>query len=169
MKPLFIALVALCFPVITFCQDITGLWTGSLHNEITQQDHPYEIYISKEKGKYTAYSYTSFTIDDKQCFGVKKVNVRIAKDGKVVIQDASLIENNSPTQPNKNVIQLNVLNLKTQNNTATLEGEFVTNRTTVLDQLTGRISLTKTMLLNTSNLVKYFNKTGNENYLTALK
>lgn len=169
MKPIFIAIAALCFPVLTFCQDITGLWTGNLHNDLTKQYHPYEVIITKEKGKFSAYSYTSFTVEDKEYFAVKKVNVRIAKDGKVVLQDASLIENNSPTQPNKNVIQLNVLDLTTQNNIARLDGEFVTNRTTQLDQLNGRINLTKSILMSTSNLVKYLNKSGNENYLTYLK
>ncbi len=105
MKYFIPLVVAICCPVFAFCQDITGLWKGSMFNDSTQQFLDYEIVISKEKGKLTGYSRTSFVLDNQKYYGVKKMNVRVAKDGKIIMQDMKIVENNYPGGPNKNMIQ----------------------------------------------------------------
>ncbi|MEO6254641.1 MAG: hypothetical protein ABIO79_15120, partial [Ferruginibacter sp.] len=82
MKNFTLLTLVLCCPIIAFCQDITGLWKGTIFNDSTKQTLPYEIVISKEKGKLTGYSHTSYVINDKKYYGIKKMNIRVAKDGK---------------------------------------------------------------------------------------
>jgi len=169
MKSITIIIIALCFPSFVFCQDITGLWKGTMYNDSTKQSLEYEIVISKEKGKYTAYSHTWYVVDDKKYYGIKKINVRVAKDGKIVMQDAKLLEDNYPGPANKNVIQLNVLDLANSGDIASLDGEFVTNRSKGYRALTGHISIKKVNPLTKSDLVQYLQKTSGDNSFTAVK
>lgn len=143
MKFIKLMAVAVCCPLIALCQDITGLWAGTLYNDSTQQYHQYEIGISKENGKYSGYSHTWFMIDGKKYFGVKKIKVRVASDGKIIAEDGELMLNNYPVQPNKDVKQLNILDFVNKGTELTLTGEFVTNRTKKFAPLTGRIQLKK--------------------------
>ena len=156
MKFFKISALALCLPLSAFCQDITGLWTGTLYNDSTQQFHEYEIGISKEKGKYTGISKTWFFIGLQRYEGVKEVKVSIAKNGKIVIEDANLVFNNYPLQTPKEVRQLNILDFQKQDDQYLLNGLFVTNATKKYSPLTGKISLKRT-----SN----FSSTDHEQYL----
>lgn len=169
MKSFVPLMVAICCPVFVFCQDITGLWKGTMYNEVSNQSLDYEIVISKEKGKITAYSHTWFVIDDKKYYGVKKLNVRIAKDGKIVFQDAKLLDHNYPIVPYKEVLQLNVLNLASQGSEATMEGLFVTNRTRHFKELTGLINIKKVSLFSKSDIMSYLLKNRMDIDLTVLK
>ena len=160
MKPFIPLLIAICCPIIVFCQDITGLWKGSMYNDSTKQSLPYEMIISKENGKYTGYSHSWFLVEGKQYYGIKKIKVRVAKDGKIVVQDEALIENNYPVLPDKNVSQLNVLDIANSNNEVTLDGPFVTNRTKAYNELTGHISLKKVIETVESALLLFLQKNG---------
>ena len=166
MKMLYL-LAILCCPTFTFCQDITGLWKGTMLNDATKQSQPYEIFISKDKGKYTAYSHTWFVINDKKYYGIKKIKVRVAKDGKIIMLDAELVENNYPLTPNKNVLQLNVLDLANNGDDAVLDGLFVTNRSKDYDELTGHINVKKVSQLSQSDLMQYLQKNTGASTLTA--
>lgn len=169
MKSFTLIIIVLCFPSFIFCQDITGLWKGTMYNDSTKQSLEYEIVISKEKGKYTAYSHTWYVVDDKKYYGIKKINVRVAKDGKIVMQDAKLLEDNYPGPANKNVIQLNVLDLANSGVEASLDGEFVTNRSKGYRALTGHISIKRVNPLTKSDLVQYLQKSSGDNSFTAVK
>ena len=171
MKHLILAIVVFCAPITVFCQDITGLWSGTLFNDDTQQSLPYEILIKKEKGRLTGYSQTWFLVNDKKYYGVKKIKIHTARDGKIVIQDAGLIENNYPSAPNKDLIQLNILDMVTNNNETILNGPYVTNATRSFGSLSGRISLKKVATSDQSSLLAYLLKNNIENDLsvTAVK
>jgi hypothetical protein len=110
-------------------------------------------------------------LNNKKYYGIKKINVRIAKDGKIVMQDEDLVENNYPTPANKNVIQLNVLDLAITGADATLDGLFVTNRSKAFNALTGKIHVSRVSpLLAETNAVEYFKKQNNEgNEITAVR
>ena len=168
MKYFVPILVALCFPMMAFCQDITGLWKGTMYNDSTQKALPYELYVVKENGKYTGYTHSWFLVNGQQYYGIKKVKIRIAKDGKIVIQDATLIQNNYPVAPD-NVSQLNVLDLASSGTEATMDGPFVTNRTRTYTELTGRINIKKASTVTDSALMEYLAKNGIESNLTVSK
>ena len=170
MKPIIFILAVICCPVFAFCQDITGLWKGTMYNDSTKQSLEYEIVINKENGKYTGYSHTSYVIDGTKYFGVKKINVRIAKDGKIVMQDAKWIENNYTGGQSKHVIQLNVLDLATSGDQIFMDGLFITNRTKGHHALTGRLSVKKEDPRSTrTELKKYLQANTAEGNLTAVK
>ena len=170
MKYLVPVLVALCFPMMAFCQDITGLWKGTMYNDSTKQSLDYEIVIRKVNGKLTGFSHTSYVVDDKKYYGIKKINVRVAKDGKIVMQDAKSLENNYPGGPNKNVIQLNVLDFANSGDENFLDGIFVTNRSKEYQAFTGRMSIKKVNpLVAQSDLWKYLQKNTEEDNMTVVK
>jgi hypothetical protein len=170
MKYAAYIMVALCFPITSFCQDISGLWKGTMFNDSTQQSLPYEIVINKENGKYTGFSHSWFVVNGKQYYGIKKIKVHVAKDGKIIIQDAALIDNNYPVSPDKNVSQLNVLDLSNSGTETILDGPFVTNRTKNYNELTGRINVKKVNTLSEeSALMEYLQRNGSHNGLAAVK
>ena len=170
MKYLVPVLVALCFPMMAFCQDITGLWKGTMYNDSTNQSLDYEIVITKVKGKLTGFSHTSYVVNNVKYYGIKKMNIRVAKDGKIVMQDAKILENNYPDKQNKNVIQLNVLGLTNNGAETFLDGLFVTNRSREFNELTGRLSIKKVNpLVSQSVLLKYLDPNTAEDNLTAGK
>ena len=170
MKSLIPIIVVLCLPAMAFCQDITGLWKGTMYNDSTKQSLDYEIVISKVKGKLTGFSHTSYVINEKKYYGIKKISVRLAKDGKIVFQDARLLENNYDNQQNKNVIQLDVLNLANSGSESFMDGIFVTNRSKEYQAVTGRMSIKKVNpLVVQSDLMDYLQKNTDEGSLTAAK
>lgn len=160
MKRFIPVIVAICCPVFAFCQDITGLWKGTMYNNATNKSLPYEIYISKNNNKYSGYSYSWFTVNGKEYYGVKTLKINIAKDGKVVILDETLINNNYPDGPDKNVRQLNVLDLASKDNEVVLDGPFETRRTKDYQELTGRINVKKVSTLTESDLLAFLQKNG---------
>ncbi len=170
MKYLIPLIVAICCPVMVFCQDITGLWKGTMYSDSTKQSLDYEIVISKVKGKFTGFSNTSYVVNDKKYSGIKKINVRVAKDGKIIFQDARLLENNYASQENKNVIQLNVLDLANSGSESIMNGIFVTNRSKEYQAVTGRLSIKKVNpLVVQSDLMDYLRKNADEENMTAAK
>ncbi|MBK7123714.1 MAG: hypothetical protein IPH68_13455, partial [Chitinophagaceae bacterium] len=166
MKYFVPLMAAICCPLFVLCQDITGLWKGTMINEVSKQSLDYEIVISKEKGKITAYSHTWFVIDDKKYYGVKKLNVRIAKDGKIVLQDAKLLDNNYPIVPYKEVLQLNVLEPGQTGIRKLPSRTFVTNRTRHFKELTGTINIKKVSPFSKSDLLSYLQQNSMEIDLT---
>ena len=150
-------------------KDITGLWKGTLFNDTTQKYYKYEIGISKEKGKYTGFSHTWFLVGDTQYFGVKKVSVKLAPDGKILIEDNGLIAHNYPIPPNKGVRQLNVLTLNAADSIMTLAGPFATNRTKDFHSLTGSVSLQRKNDFWQSSLVPHLQELGRDEELSFVK
>ena len=169
MKYFIYLMVALCSPMVVFCQDITGLWKGTMFNDSTHQSLQYEIVINKKNGKYTGFSHTWFVVNGKKYYGIKKIDIRIAKDGKIVMQDAKLVEENYPMLPNKDIQQLNVLDLATLGDETSLDGLFVTNRTKQRRELTGHISIKKVNPSSDSDLVQYLEKNNGDYNLTVAK
>jgi hypothetical protein len=155
MKYILALLIAVCVPVFIFCQDITGLWQGTLYNDSSKQYLDYEIIINKEAKSYTAFSLTWFVVEGKKYFGIKKLDVHIAKDGKIVLVDEKIIEENYPPAFAQHIQQLNVLDFKIEGSTAFLEGPFVTKRTKKYKELTGRIAIKRVDLLSQSDLMQF--------------
>lgn len=160
MKFISTTLACLCLPAIVFCQDISGLWSGTLYNDSTSQYHDYEIGITKEKGKYSGISKTSYTLEEKKYEAVKKLKVRLAPDGKIVLEDADLVFYNYPLQPFKNVKQLNILDLQKENDQFVLSGIFVTNATKKYSPLTGKVALKRKSDFTTAELQQYLLNNG---------
>jgi hypothetical protein len=159
----------ICAPFMAISQDLDGLWKGSIQNDSTHHILQYEILISKQKGKYTGYSHTWFLINDQKFYGIKKIKVHVARDGKIVIEDEALIDNNYPVPLNENVRQLNILDFVATGTESKLDGIFVTNRTREFAPLTGRTILQRVDKSSTSDLVDYLQRSRKGNDFTAIK
>ncbi|MBC7867323.1 MAG: hypothetical protein H7X88_07300 [Gloeobacteraceae cyanobacterium ES-bin-316] len=165
----YLIILLFVLPKTLFAQDITGLWKGTLYNDTTQQFYKYEIGISKEKGKYSGFSHTWFILDDKQYYGVKKIKIKVADDGKIVVEDDGLIANNYPVAPSKNVRQLNILQLDAADSVMKLTGPFTTNATKDYRPLTGTINLQRKNDFWQSALVPHLQELGKEEDLSFVK
>lgn len=161
-----LTLLAFLLPIAVCAQRnsndaITGLWTGTLHNDSTGSSCNYEIAITKDKGKLTGFSHTWFVVAGKQYYGVKKVAIKNAPDGKIIIVDAELLDNDYPEET-KFVPQLNVLTLQQANGHAILSGPFVTNRTKAYQAVTGHVKLTRNNVHLQSALWPHIRQLGKE-------
>ncbi len=161
-KHLIIVLL-LSFPLLLTAQsaavDITGLWTGTLYNDTTGRTLRYEIAISEEKGKLSAFTHTFFIIDDKQYHGVKRSRVK-KQDGKIIIETIELIANNYPIPPPKGVKQIDKLTLEIQDSIMVLSGPFVTTRTKDYHPLTGSIRVQRKNDYRQSALIPHLEELG---------
>lgn len=169
MKQFITTVIVFLFPLFIFSQDITGLWKGNIYNDSTKNSLTYELLVKKEKGKYIGFSYSRFLIGGIEYYGIKKVRVSVAKDGKIVIIDAGLIENNFPEAPDKNISQLNILDLVSRENESILDGPFVTNNTKHFREVTGHINIKRVNTFSESRLMEYFQKKGMENVVASVK
>ena len=167
MKYLLYLIVLLAAPSAVFSQDITGLWKGTLYNDSTQQSFQYEVVVSKDHGKYSAFSYTWFQEKGSKLYGVKKIKVHVAKDGKIIMQDAELVKNNYNPDPNQKIFQLNVLDFADNSGEPTLDGLFVTNRTKAFHEHSGRITLKRVSAVVQGDLMENF-QLGNSETTTTL-
>lgn len=115
-------MLLLLFPLKSFAQDITGIWTGVLKTA----DGPlhYELAISGDKEKFTGYSLTIFTFDGVENTGVKSVKLK-NKKGKISLEDGEMIYNNY-TSPPKRVVLFGDMVLKKKDTIMILEGTFST-------------------------------------------
>ncbi|MEO6407023.1 MAG: hypothetical protein ABIY51_07645 [Ferruginibacter sp.] len=157
-------------PLRLLSQDITGLWQGTLYNDTTRLYYKYEIGISEDKkGKLSGFSHTWFLLDDQQFYGVKKVKVRRAADGKLIIEDDGLIANNYPVSPAKHVRQLNVLALDVNDSVMTLSGPYSTNRTKEYRSLTGSVLVRRKKDFRQSALVPHLQELGLDEQLSFVK
>ncbi|MDB5200924.1 MAG: hypothetical protein JWQ27_333 [Ferruginibacter sp.] len=168
MKSFITIFAILCLPMALFSQDISGRWKGTIYNDSTKQSLQYEIVINKENGRYSGFSHTWFLIGEKKYYGLKKVKVHIAKDGKVIIEDAALLENNYPLLPDNRIRQLNVLEFR-EGAEPVLDGIFVTNRTKQFNELTGRINVRRVSSITAEDVTQYVQRTVQENNPTASK
>lgn len=152
-----ILLLLCCLPLQLFAQDFTGLWSGTLYNDSTKTELFYEIAISKQNGKYSAYSYTNFMVEKMKLTGVKRLMVTLVKDH-IVLEDEKLIYNDYPFDPPKGVKQLCELSLSQDNGIAMLTGKFITSRTRQYGKpVTGTVTLRKKEVFTSSKLLPVLN------------
>ncbi|MEI8060654.1 MAG: hypothetical protein WCG67_10890, partial [Ferruginibacter sp.] len=84
------------------------------------------------------------------------------KNGKIVMQDGELVTHNFPVAPDKNVEQLNVLDMFSFDNDIVMDGPFATQQTKKYSALTGRIHVKKVLASNQSSLINYLNNYNND-------
>jgi hypothetical protein len=164
----YLTLLFILFSNILPAQDITGLWKGTSYNDTTGQLYRYEIAISEEKGKLSGYSHTWVIDDDKQYYGVKKIKIK-KQDGKIIVEDVSLIANNYPVVPDKNIRQLSVLTLEVKDSILTMTGPYSTNRTKMYHSLTGSISVQRKNDFWQSALIPHLQELGKARELSFVQ
>ncbi|MDB5253227.1 MAG: hypothetical protein JWP27_2396 [Flaviaesturariibacter sp.] len=139
MKALFLA-GSLCAAAIAQAQDVSGLYTGTLFNDTTRIYQNYELALSEYRGKITGYSYTTFVLNDKYYYGIRRIKAS-KRDGKLLIEDDKMIANNFPQPPDKGVKRLTVIPLNGVDTVTTLAGKWQTNRTRQFYAISGSIEL----------------------------
>ncbi|MGN6193914.1 MAG: hypothetical protein ACTHOB_03185 [Ginsengibacter sp.] len=135
-------LIAFLFPVTTFSQDISGVWTGHIYNDTTRKNIHYELAINESDGKASGFSHTTFVFDSLENVGVKSVKIRIKKD-RIEVVDDKFIYNNFPSPPPEGVKMYSFLTLSENDTTEVLSGTWMTNSTKIYNSVTGTIFLEK--------------------------
>ncbi len=152
-------LIFFLFPLQSFAQDITGVWTGTLYNDTTKQYLKYELAISEYEGKLSGYSHTIFIIDSTENIGVKSVKIKRANDN-FLVEDDKLIDNNYSAPPAKGVKTFSDLVLSQNDSALVLSGSFETNQTRIYKKLTGKIFLEKKREAEKSSIIPKLQKLG---------
>ena len=153
-------LIFLLFPLKLFCQDISGLWIGSLYNDSTQQNVYYELAISEINGKYNGYSYTTFNVNGKTAVGVKSIKISPEKN-RFYFEDVDLLYNNYPVAPPKGVRQLTSVELSETDNLKLLTGKFITTRSKQYGkQVTGTVALQQKKNIENDKLMTILDELG---------
>jgi hypothetical protein len=146
-------LIFLLLPIKLFSQDVEGVWTGTIYNDTTHKYIPYEIAISKSKGKLSGFSHTIFIGENNRNeIGVKSLKIK-KKGDKILIEDDELIYNNYAEPAPKGIKQYSVLNVMQGDSGLLLIGVFSTNRTKEYASLTGIIHLQKKNKISENKII----------------
>ncbi len=169
MRRIIALIIIILSPFISFSQDLSGLWAGTLVNDSTHEVLKYEVFIKKDGKDFVAFSQTWFIIGTETYYGIKRMKARIAKDKKLILVDDVLLSYNYPLETKKNLKQINVLDFIVTNGESFLNGGFETNATKTFSPLTGDISLKKQALPYNSSLISFLQKQSGNNTVVAAK
>ncbi|RYZ00418.1 MAG: hypothetical protein EOO11_01700 [Chitinophagaceae bacterium] len=129
--------------LVTRCagaQEVNGLYIGTLYNDTTRLLQHFELSLTQEGGRIRGFAYSTFTVNDRFYYGIRKVK-GIIRDGQLFVEDDDLLDNNFPEKPAKGVRKLLVLPVTGGGLVETLEGRWETNRTKIYAPVTGSVSL----------------------------
>jgi hypothetical protein len=134
--------VIILFPLLSFSQDLSGVWTGYMYNDTTHKNIHYELAINESNGKASGYSHTTFIFDSIKNIGVKSVKIKIKKDH-IYIADDDFIFNNYSIPPPKDVKMYSELTFSENDTAEVLSGNWMTNSTKIYNSVTGTLFLQK--------------------------
>jgi hypothetical protein len=149
-----ILLPALFLSVVAYAQNLTGLYTGTLFNDTTKLTQNYELALKDDGKNITGTSYTTFVLDDQYYFGLRTLK-GYKKDGKLILEEVSLLENNFPVAPPKGIRRMAVIPINDSGEIELLNGMWQTNRTKQFKPVTGLINLRKDEETAKSALMSY--------------
>jgi hypothetical protein len=109
-------------------QDISGFYSGKLVNDSTGKEQQYELALSEYRGKITGYSYTTFIVDDKFYYSVKRVKAQ-RNNGTLEVEDVKMLGNNFPQPPDKGVRQVMSIPLNEKDSITEIRGTWKTTET----------------------------------------
>jgi hypothetical protein len=147
-------LPALFLAVFAGAQNLTGLYTGTLFNDTTKLTQNYELALKDDGKNITGTSYTTFVLDDQYYYGLRTLK-GYKKDGKLILEEVSLLENNFPVAPPKGVRRIAVIPINDSGEVELLNGMWQTNRTKQFSPATGLINLRKDQETAKSALMSY--------------
>lgn len=149
-----ILLPALFLSAFAGAQNLTGLYTGTLFNDTTKLTQNYELALKDDGKNITGTSYTTFVLDDQYYYGLRTLK-GYKKDGKLILEEVSLLENNFPVAPPKGVRRMAVIPINDSGEVELLNGMWQTNRTKQFSPATGLINLRKDEETAKSALMSY--------------
>ena len=135
-------------------QDVTGLYSGTVYNDTTKMIQIYELALSEYRGKITGYAYTTFVLDDKNYYIIRRIKAA-KRDGKLLIEDDKVLANNLQQPPDKGVKRLTVIPLDGIDTVTSLNGKWQTNRTRQFYSVSGSLDLRKTTDSTNSALIAH--------------
>lgn len=99
-----LSLLLLLFPVFSHTQSLTGLWTGTIHNDSVsvRKDQSFEIALTEKDGKVTGFSRNEFIVNDTLYSIVKKVKGTI-RGNTCEVTDEEVISYNFPGKLEKGI------------------------------------------------------------------
>ncbi len=145
------------FPLISFAQDITGVWKGELYVDSTEKYYPFELSVSEFKGKYTGYSRICFEENGIRQVVFRDHTIKINNNEIIVEDDNQLAKASSVLQP-KEVKKVMLLTLNTTDSTMQLNGTWSTNKTRRFLAATGSVSMQRNIDFKSTDLYKKLNE-----------
>ena len=156
MKIVKLLFLIFFLPAYSFCQSLTGLWTGSLDKGADPQrkDQSFELNLTEYRGKVYGYSYTTTLIHDTLFYIVKRVKGKI-NGNSCEIKDDELISCNFMSQDEKDIKKTYSFNLDASDSLWHLDGKWKTNKTKVFYSVTGDIKLSQEKDISKSKLLPH--------------
>jgi len=106
----FLFLILLFFVTPLFAQNVSGLYSGILHNDSAKQIQKYELALSEYRGKITGYAYATFIANDTFYYSIRRVHATREKD-QLMVEDDEMVANNFPRRPDKGVHRISYIPL----------------------------------------------------------
>jgi hypothetical protein len=153
MKTARIILFFCFFPLVGFCQQLTGLWTGTLSNDSNtiRKDQSFEIALTQYKNKVYGYSYTTFMVHDTLFYIVKRVKGKV--DGDICeVEDDEITSCNFLNKIDKGVKQHFTFRLNQADSLWRLDGDWKTGKTKKYYAVSGSVKTTEQKNLSKSKL-----------------
>jgi hypothetical protein len=114
----------------------------------------YELALSEYRGKITGYAYTTFVLDDKNYYIIRRIKAA-KRDGKLLIEDDKVLANNLLQAPDKGVKRLTVIPIAGIDTVTSLNGRWQTNRTRQFYSISGSLDLKKSNDSTNSPLIAH--------------
>jgi hypothetical protein len=127
----FLFLLLLFLSVHLSAQNVSGLYSGILHNDSARQIQKYELALSEYRGKITGYAYATFIANDTFYYSVRRVKATRDND-QLIVEDQEMVANNFPRAPDKGVHRISYIplnNLKEGDTLTTFNGNWKTTKT----------------------------------------
>lgn len=158
------------FPLITYAQNLSGVWIGKLTNDSVtiRKDQAYELALTEYRGKVYGYSHTTFIVNDTLYYIVKRVKGTI-ENSVCEVKDDEIVSHNFGNKMDKGVKVTHVFRLNTSDSTWHLDGNWQTNATKKYYALTGGVSLKAEKDFAKSLLLQHLGDLQLDNTLTFYK
>jgi len=165
MKTLSLSILLFIFPLLLTAQkSLSGVWVGNLSNDSaeTRNDQSFEMALTEYRGKVYGYSYSTFIIEEKLYYIVKRVKGTIT-NGLCEVEDDEIVSNNFFEKRDKGVKQTITFRMNPRDSIWYIDGTWKTNQTKKYYSLSGRILLKEEKDRNKSRLLEHLGDLNIEN------
>ncbi len=153
MKNLKLLFLVFIFPLLSYSQSLSGIWTGVLSNDslTIRKDQSFEMALTEYRGKVMGYAYSTFIVNDTLYYIVKRVKGEINGDI-CEVEDDDVVTHNFPKRPEKGVNVIYTFRRSGNDSTWTLDGNWKTNATKKYYSISGDVKAKEEKDLTKSKL-----------------
>lgn len=157
-------------PLFGLCQELTGVWTGTLSNDslTIRKNQTFEIALTENRGAVYGYTYSTFIANDSLFYIIKRVKGSV-KGNICVIKDDEIVTHNFQRRPEKGINVVYTFRHNEQENIWKIDGNWKTNSTKNFYSISGEVNATPEKDLSRSKLYQHLGDLNLQNTLVLNK